>query len=156
MFVSIYVLYIYFSYINIHTHSYIHYIFYTHTHFIYESSVHFSTELDSMAVGGRYLHSALLCKKELHWPGSWLSLYMTSRVIRICLNMGLSLGHKAAQSDATFYVHGCNNGRFAQEVLNFLKRFSITTHKLVLMGSTQSLQSLLQVPANIYCVFLGL
>lgn len=37
-----------------------------------------------------YLHSALLCRKELHCRGSWLSFDMDSKVARICLNTGLS------------------------------------------------------------------
>lgn len=37
-----------------------------------------------------YLHSALLCRKELHCWGSWLSFDMDSKVARICLNAGLS------------------------------------------------------------------
>lgn len=37
-----------------------------------------------------YLHSALLCRKELHCWGSWLSFDMDSKVARICLNTGLS------------------------------------------------------------------
>lgn len=37
-----------------------------------------------------YLHSALLCRKELHCWGSWLSFDMDSKVARICLNIGLS------------------------------------------------------------------
>lgn len=37
-----------------------------------------------------YLHSALLCRKELHCWGSWLSFDMDSKVARISLNIGLS------------------------------------------------------------------
>lgn len=37
-----------------------------------------------------YLHSALLCRNELHCWGSWLSFDMASKVARICLNTGLS------------------------------------------------------------------
>lgn len=37
-----------------------------------------------------YLHWSLLCKKELHWSGSLLSLAMVSKVTSICLNCGRS------------------------------------------------------------------
>lgn len=36
-----------------------------------------------------YLHSALLCKNELHWSGSLLSFDMDSKFEIICLNDGL-------------------------------------------------------------------
>lgn len=37
-----------------------------------------------------YLHWSLLCKKELHWSGSLLSLAMVSKVTSTCLNCGRS------------------------------------------------------------------
>lgn len=37
-----------------------------------------------------YLHWSLLCRKELHWSGSLLSLAMVSRVASTCLNCGRS------------------------------------------------------------------
>lgn len=37
-----------------------------------------------------YLHWSLLCKNELHWSGSLLSLAMVSKVTSTCLNCGRS------------------------------------------------------------------
>lgn len=38
--------------------------------------------------GATHLHSALLCKNELHWSGRFVSLDMDSRIAMICLNDG--------------------------------------------------------------------
>lgn len=43
---------------------------------------------DSHRTGATHLHSALLCRNELHWSGRFVSLDMDSSIEMICLNDG--------------------------------------------------------------------
>ena len=43
---------------------------------------------DVTRMRGTYLHSALLCRNELHWSGRFVSCDMDSRIEMICLKDG--------------------------------------------------------------------